>query len=52
MSGNPMAKKECLEMDRNDFILKPFSVSTLLVRLSALTPDRSRALILKMSGHL
>ena len=39
MSGNPMHEKECLEVDCNDFILKPFSISTLLVRLSALTPE-------------
>ena len=39
MSGNPMDKKESLEVNCNDFILKPFSISTLLVRLSALTPE-------------
>jgi DNA-binding response OmpR family regulator len=39
MSGNPMHKKNSLEVDCNDFILKPFSVATLLVRLSALTPE-------------
>jgi CheY-like chemotaxis protein len=40
MSGScgPMDKKECLEMGCNDFIHKPFSVSTLLFRLSALIP--------------
>ena len=36
MSGSPMDEKKCLEMGCNDFILKPFSVSSLLVRLSAL----------------
>jgi DNA-binding response OmpR family regulator len=41
MSGNPMDKRKCLEMGCNDFIHKPFSVSTLLVRLSALIPSRS-----------
>jgi DNA-binding response OmpR family regulator len=39
MSGKPMDKKESLEVNCNDFILKPFSISTLLVRLSALTPE-------------
>jgi CheY-like chemotaxis protein len=39
MSGNPMHEKECLDVACNDFILKPFSISTLLVRLSALTPE-------------
>ena len=40
MSGScsPMDKIKCLEMGCNDFIQKPFSVSTLLVRLSALIP--------------
>jgi CheY-like chemotaxis protein len=38
MSGSPMDKNKCLEMGCNDFILKPFSVSSLLVRLSALIP--------------
>jgi CheY-like chemotaxis protein len=36
MSGSPMDEKKCLQMGCNDFIHKPFSVSTLLVRLSAL----------------
>ena len=36
MSANRMDKKKCLQMGCNDFILKPFSVSGLLVRLSAL----------------
>ena len=38
MSASPMDKKKCLETGCNDFILKPFSVSSLLVRLSALIP--------------
>ena len=38
MSGSPMDKKKCLQMGCIDFIHKPFSVSTLLVRLSALIP--------------
>ena len=33
MSGTPMNKKKCLEMGCNDFILKPFGVSSLLVGL-------------------
>jgi len=37
-SGSPMDKKKCLEMGCNDFIHKPFSGSSLLVRLSALIP--------------
>ena len=41
MSANPMNKRKCLEMGCNDFIHKPFSVSTLLTRLSALIPSRS-----------
>jgi CheY-like chemotaxis protein len=41
MSANPMDKRKCLEMGCNDFIRKPFSASTLLVRLSALIPSRS-----------
>jgi DNA-binding response OmpR family regulator len=44
MSASPIDKKKCLEMGCNDFILKPFSVSTLLFRLSALIPGRSRSL--------
>jgi len=36
MSGSPMNYKKYLEMGCNDFIDKPFSVSTLLIRLSAL----------------
>jgi CheY-like chemotaxis protein len=43
MSGNPRDLKKCLEMGCNDFIHKPFSVSTLLVRLSALIQARSLA---------
>jgi CheY-like chemotaxis protein len=38
MSGSPLDEKKCLQMGCNDFIHKPFSVSTLLVRLSALIP--------------
>jgi len=38
MSASPIDEKKCLEMGCNDFILKPFSVSSLLVRLSALIP--------------
>jgi CheY-like chemotaxis protein len=41
MSANSMNKRKCLEMGCNDFIHKPFSVSTLLTRLSALIPSRS-----------
>jgi CheY-like chemotaxis protein len=40
MSASPMDKKKCLERGCNDFILKPFSVSSLLGRLSALIPIR------------
>src|SRR4029077_17003312 len=36
MSGSPIDKNKCLEMGCNDFILKPFTESSLLVRLSAL----------------
>jgi CheY-like chemotaxis protein len=36
MSATPMDKNKCLEIGCNSFILKPFSVSGLLVRLSAL----------------
>jgi CheY-like chemotaxis protein len=38
MSGSPMDKRKCLEMGCNDFMLKPFSGLSLLVRLSALIP--------------
>lgn len=38
MSGSPMDKEECLKIGCNDFMLKPFSASNLLVRLSALIP--------------
>jgi CheY-like chemotaxis protein len=38
ISGSPLDEKKCLQMGCNDFIQKPFSVSTLLVRLSALIP--------------
>jgi CheY-like chemotaxis protein len=41
ISGNSMDKRKCLEMGCNDFIRKPFSVTTLLVRLSALIPSGS-----------
>jgi DNA-binding response OmpR family regulator len=41
MSGDPMDKRNCLETGCNDFIHKPFTLSTLLVRLSALVPSRS-----------
>src|SRR5262244_4224030 len=44
MSGNPMDLKKCLEMGCTDFVQKPFDESTLLVRLSALIPHRSRSL--------
>jgi CheY-like chemotaxis protein len=40
MSASPMDRKKCLQMGCNDFILKPFSVSSLFVRLSALIPIR------------
>jgi CheY-like chemotaxis protein len=36
MSASRMDRKKCLQMGCNDFILKPFSVSNLLVRLSTL----------------
>ena len=41
MSGDPVDKGKCIEMGCNDFIPKPFNVSTLLDRLSALVPSRS-----------
>src|SRR5262249_21071618 len=44
MSGSSMDYKKCFEMGCNDFIPKPFSISTLLARLSALLPGRSRSL--------
>ncbi len=46
MSGScsTMDKIKCLEMGCNDFIHKPFSVPTLLVRLSTLIPIRSHSL--------
>ena len=44
MSGIPMDKKKCLQMGCTDFMHKPFSVSTLLVRLSMLISGRSRSL--------
>jgi DNA-binding response OmpR family regulator len=46
MSGScsPMDKIKCLEIGCNDFINKPFSVRSLLVRLSALIPIRSHSL--------
>jgi CheY-like chemotaxis protein len=36
ISGSPLDEKKCLQMGCNDFIHKPFSVSALMVRLSAL----------------
>jgi two-component system, OmpR family, phosphate regulon response regulator PhoB len=36
MSASPVDKNKCLEMGCNDFILKPFGVSSLLARLTAL----------------
>jgi DNA-binding response OmpR family regulator len=42
MSGDPMDKSKCFKMGCNDFIQKPFTVSTLLVRLYALISSRSR----------
>jgi CheY-like chemotaxis protein len=46
MSGScsTIDEKKCLERGCNDFIHKPFSVPTLLVRLSALVPIRSHSL--------
>jgi DNA-binding response OmpR family regulator len=46
MSGScsPNDKIKCLEIGCNDFIHKPFSVRSLLVRLSALVPIRSHSL--------
>ena len=38
MSGSPIDKVNCLKIGCNDFILKPFSVSSLLFLLSALIP--------------
>jgi CheY-like chemotaxis protein len=38
MSGSLMDKENCFKIGCNDFILKPFSLSSLLVRLSALIP--------------
>ena len=38
MSASLMDKENCLKIGCNDFILKPFSGSSLLVRLSALIP--------------
>jgi CheY-like chemotaxis protein len=38
ISGSPLDEQKCLQMGCNDFIQKPFSVSTLMVRLSALIP--------------
>jgi DNA-binding response OmpR family regulator len=45
MSGScsAMDKIKCLEIGCNDFIHKPFSVRSLLVRLSALIPIRSHS---------
>ena len=34
MSGSPMDKRNWLQAGCDDFILKPFSISTLLARLS------------------
>src|SRR5215475_4438935 len=36
MSASRMDRQKCLQMGCNDFILKPFSTSALLARLSAL----------------
>lgn len=46
MSGScrPNDKIKCLEIGCNDFIYKPFSVRSLLVRLSALIPIWSHSL--------
>jgi DNA-binding response OmpR family regulator len=40
MSGRTMDKNKCLETGCNDLIIKPFSLSTLLVRLSALIREK------------
>jgi CheY-like chemotaxis protein len=40
MSGNPMDKRNWLQAGCDDFILKPFSTSTLLARLSKLATRR------------
>lgn len=36
MSATPLDRKKCLQVGCNDFLLKPFSISTLLARLSGL----------------
>ena len=38
MSGTPMDKRKCLQMGCNDFIHKPFSVSSLVLQLLKLIP--------------
>jgi DNA-binding response OmpR family regulator len=38
MSGNLMNYKTCIEIGCNDFINKPFNLSTLLIQLAALIP--------------
>src|SRR5215470_11396089 len=47
MSGTPMDKRKCLEMGCNDFIPKPFTVSSLLLQLLELIPHHSRSSIPK-----
>src|SRR5215471_2886359 len=47
MSGSPMDKRKCLEMGCNDFIPKPFTVSSLLLQLLELIPHHSRSSIPK-----
>jgi two-component system, OmpR family, KDP operon response regulator KdpE len=42
MSGSPMDKPNCLQAGCDDFILKPFSTSTLLAQLSKLAARRVR----------
>jgi two-component system KDP operon response regulator KdpE len=42
MSGSPMDRRNWLQAGCNDFILKPFSTSTLLARLSKLAARRMR----------
>jgi len=43
MSGIPMDKRKCLQMGCNDFIHKPFSMSSLLFQLLELIPHHSRS---------
>ena len=47
MSGSLMDKRKCLEMGCNDFIPKPFTVSSLLLQLLELIPHHSRSSIPK-----